>query len=157
MVKEEYKAEARFLRAWYRAILLRHCGGMALIGDDVYEAVEEAAKERNSYADCVEYIVDETNKTVETLPVEGGENKFGRVTRGACKALISRTCLYAASKLLNGSDFVPADFSRELLGYPIYDKERWKAAVDTVPDVIKIKQYNLYIRNENKNNEAHLG
>ena len=39
--KEEYKAEARFLRAWYYAMLLRHYGGVALIGDDVYETVEE--------------------------------------------------------------------------------------------------------------------
>ena len=37
VAKEEYKAEARFLRAWYYAMLLRHYGGVALIGDDVYE------------------------------------------------------------------------------------------------------------------------
>ena len=42
VAKEEYKAEARFLRAWYYAMLLRHYGGVALIGDDVYETVEEA-------------------------------------------------------------------------------------------------------------------
>ena len=78
--KEEYKAEARFLRAWYYAMLLRHYGGVALIGDDVYETVEEAIKERNSYADCVEYIVDEANKAAETLPVERSGNIFGRVT-----------------------------------------------------------------------------
>lgn len=155
--KEEYKAEARFLRAWYYAMLLRHYGGVALIGDDVYETVEEAIKERNSYADCVEYIVDEANKAAETLPVERSGNKFGRVTRGACKALISRVRLYAASKLFNGSDFAPADFPKELLGYPTYDKERWKIAVDAALDVIKMKQYDLYIRNEDENNEAYPG
>ena len=152
-----YKAEARFLRAWYYAMLLRHYGGVALIGDDVYETVEEAIKERNSYADCVEYIVDEANKAAETLPVERSGNKFGRVTRGACKALISRVRLYAASKLFNGSDFAPADFPKELLGYPTYDKERWKIAVDAALDVIKMKQYDLYIRNEDENNEAYPG
>lgn len=128
--KEEYKAEARFLRAWYYAMLLRHYGGVALIGDDVYETVEEAIKERNSYADCVEYIVDEANKAAETLPVERSGNKFGRVTRGACKALISRVRLYAASKLFNGSDFAPADFPKELLGYPTYDKETFSGEIN---------------------------
>ena len=122
-----------------------------------YETVEEAIKERNSYADCVEYIVDEANKAAETLPVERSGNKFGRVTRGACKALISRVRLYAASKLFNGSDFAPADFPKELLGYPTYDKERWKIAVDAALDVIKMKQYDLYIRNEDENNEAYPG
>ena len=82
------------------------------------------------------------------MPVERSGNKFGRVTRGACKALISRVCLYAASKLFNGSDFAPADFPKELLGYPTYDKERWKIAVDAALDVIKMKQYDLCIRNE---------
>jgi len=122
-----------------------------------YETVEEAIKERNSYADCVEYIVDEANKAAETLPVERSGNKFGRVTRGACKALISRVRLYAASKLFNGSDFAPTDFPKELLGYPTYDKERWKIAVDAALDVIRMKQYDLYIRNEDENNEAYPG
>ena len=93
------------------------------------------------------------------INVKAGENgnKFGRVTRGACKALISRVRLYAASKLFNGSDFAPSDFPKELLGYPTYDKERWKIAVDAALDVIKMKQYDLYIRNEDENNEAYPG
>lgn len=44
-----------------------------------------------------------------------------------------------------------------MLGYPTYDKERWKIAVDAALDVIKMKQYDLYIRNEDENNEAYPG
>lgn len=155
--KTEYKAEARFLRAWYYAMLLRHYGGVALIGDDVYETVEEAMKERNSYAECVEYIVSEANKAAETLPAERSGNKFGRITQGACKALISRIRLYAASKLYNGSDFAPSDFPKELVGYPTYDKERWKTAVDAALDVIKMQKYSLYVRNKDENDKEYPG
>lgn len=155
--KTDYKAEARFLRAWYYAMLLRHYGGIPLIGDEVHETVEESMKERNSYADCVEYIVNEANKAAEDLPMERSGNKFGRITQGACKALISRVRLYAASKLFNGSDFAPSDYPKELLGYPTYDKKRWKTAVDAALDVIKMQRYDLYIRNKDENSNDYPG
>lgn len=157
IAKTEYKAEARFLRAWYYAMLLKHYGGVALMGDEVYETVEEAIKTRDSYADCVEYIVAEANKAAETLPVKRSGNKFGRITQGACKALISRVRLYAASKLFNGSDFAPSDYPKELLGYLSYDKERWKLAVDAALDVIKMRQYDLYIRNKDESDKEYPG
>ena len=155
--KTEYKAEARFLRAWYYAMLLKHYGGVALIGDDIYETVEEAQKARNSYADCVEYIVTEANKAAEDLPVSRSGLKHGRISKGACKALISRVRLYAASKLFNGSDFAPGGYPKELVGYPDNDKERWKLAVDAALDVIKMQQYDLFIRHKNENGEAYPG
>ena len=34
--KELYAAEARFLRAWYYFVLVRHYGGVPLIGDTIY-------------------------------------------------------------------------------------------------------------------------
>ncbi len=155
--KTEYKAEARFLRAWYYAMLLRHYGGVPLVYDDIYESVAEAQKERNSYADCVEYIVDEANKAAEDLPPTRSGNKFGRITSGACKALISRVRLYAASKLFNGSDFAPADYPKELVGYPEADQERWKLAVDAALDVIKSGRYKLYIHDKDENGNDYPG
>jgi hypothetical protein len=35
-VKTQMKAEARFLRAWYYAILVKHYGGVHLVGDSIY-------------------------------------------------------------------------------------------------------------------------
>lgn len=160
MVESEkvlYKAEARFLRAWYYAMLLRHYGGIPIIGDDIYETVEEAMKERDSYAECVEYIVKEANLAAENLPQTRSGNKFGRITNGACKALISRVRLYAASKLFNGSDFAPTDYPREIVGYADYDRERWKLAVDAALEVIKMSQYSLYIRQKDESDNDYPG
>ena len=152
-----YKAEARFLRAWYYAMLLRHYGGVPLIGDEIYESVEESMKERDSYADCVEYIVKEAEQAAADLPHVRSGNKFGRITYGACKSLIARIRLYAASKLFNGSDFAPSDYPRELVGYTTYDKERWKLAIEAAREVIKQNQYHLYIRQKNENDVDYPG
>ena len=40
-------------------MLLRHYGGVPLIGDNIYEIDDEMKTSRDTYADCVEYIVSE--------------------------------------------------------------------------------------------------
>lgn len=145
--KTQYKAEVRFLRAWYYAMMWRHYGGVPLIGDNIYEVEDEMKMSRDTYADCVKYIVDECNLAAKDLPdVFSGEDN-GRATAGACKGLISRIRLYEASKLFNGSDFgKSANFPKELIGYPTYDKERWKTAADAALDVIKMNRFAIYSR-----------
>lgn len=122
-------------------------GGVPLIGDTIYEVSDDMKTKRDTYADCVKYIVDECKLAAEDLPdIFSGINN-GRASAGACKGLISRVRLYEASKLFNGSDFgKSANFPKELIGHPEYDKERWKTAVDAALDVIKMNRYDIYIR-----------
>ena len=115
-VKQQYKAEARFLRAWYYAMLLRHYGGVPLIGDNIYEVDDDMKTSRDTYADCVEYIVNECELAARDLPNKFRGINTGRATAGSCKGLISRVRLYEASKLFNGSDFgKSAGFPKELM------------------------------------------
>ncbi|MBB4045127.1 hypothetical protein GGR06_002937 [Bacteroides reticulotermitis] len=144
-VKKQYKAEARFLRAWYYSMLLRHYGGVPLIGDNIYEVDDDMKTSRDTYADCVKYIVDECNLAALDLPDKFRGINTGRATAGSCKGLISRIRLYEASALFNGSDFgKTSDFPKELIGYIEYDKERWKVAVDAALDVIKMNTFAIY-------------
>lgn len=147
--KTTYKAEARFLRAWYYHILLRHYGGVPLIGDEVYEPEDAMKTERDTWEDCVSYIVQECEVAGRVLPTRISGKNEGRITDSACKALISRVLLYAASPLYNGGDFAPAGFPKDLLGYPEYDQERWKAAVDAARAVITTNQWKLFERHIN--------
>jgi hypothetical protein len=88
--KTQMKAEARFLRAWYYFNLIEHYGGMPLIGDTLYTYTDHIPVARNTFADCVNYIVSECNAAAASLPnVQTGLN-YGRASRGACLALISR-------------------------------------------------------------------
>lgn len=142
--KTTYKAEARFLRAWYYFILLRHYGGVPLIGDHVYNAADSIKTKRDNFSDCVDYIVNECQIAGKDLPARRTGRDNGRIGDGVCKALISRLRLYAASPLYNGSSFAPSAEYQSLLGYPQYDKERWKLAVDAARDVISLNRYRLF-------------
>lgn len=157
--KTQYKAEARFLRAWYYAMLLRHYGGVPLIGDDIYtvEEMDKIKTKRDTYADCVEYIIKECKLAASDLPDVFTGNDNGRATRGACLGLISRLRLYAASPLFNGSDFAKDTKIKDLVGYPEYDQERWKQAMDAALDVIRMNKFQLYIRHKDADGNAELG
>ena len=80
-------------------MLLRHYGGVPLIGDNVYDVDDKMKTSRDTYADCVKYIVEECELAAKDLPdvFSGPEN--GRATAGACKGLVSRIRLYEASAL----------------------------------------------------------
>jgi hypothetical protein len=142
--KTTYKAEARFLRAWYYFILVKHYGGVPLIGDVVYTAEDEIKTERNTFAECIDYILSECDAAAPDLIVRPAGYDYGRVGSGACKGLKSRVLLYAASPLYNGGAEVPAGYPKELVAYPDYDKNRWKAAMDAAQDVIMLNVYALY-------------
>lgn len=146
-LKRTYAAEARFLRAWYYSILLKHYGGVPIIGDIVYTALDEIPAVRNTYEECVNYIVSECEAAAEDLSIKPSGRDFGRVGAGACMALKARVLLYAASPLHNGSDFAPTPLN-ELVGYPSYGQERWKRAADAAQDVIDLQAYSLYMDND---------
>lgn len=161
-VKTRYKAEARFLRAWYYAMLLRHYGGIPLIGDNVYsieDAVDGVMKtSRDTFSDCVDYIVEECEMAAKDLPDTFSGINNGRASRGACLGLISRIRLYAASKLFNGSDFgTDTNIPKDLIGYPEYDKERWKTAMEAARNVLLMNKYSIYTRHKTKENADETG
>jgi len=141
-------AEARFLRAWYYFLLLRHYGGVPLIGDAIYGLEDDINTERSTFEECVEYIVSECNEAYKDLPYKPMGINNGRAGGGACHALISRVRLYAASPLFNGSNFAEDGYNKELVGYLAYDANRWKVAMEAAQSVISSGFYGLYIDNE---------
>lgn len=160
-LKQRLKAEARFLRAWYYSILLRHYGGVPIIGDTIYQEKDQMKGKRDTYDACVQYIVNECKLAEKDLAIRPSGRLYGRASGGACKALIARLKLYAASPLFNGnSDIVSgSNCPAELLGYPEYNAERWKDAMDAAMEVIRLGQYKLFELHTDplKNNEPDPG
>jgi len=156
--KDRYISEALFLRAWYYFILMRHYGGVPLIGNHIYDADSDIKTTRNTWAECVEYVTQQCDSIVQlnTLPARRSGNENGRATTAAALALKARCLLYAASPLFNGSDFAPADL-KELVGYPSYDQERWKTALDAARAVISTGTYKLFIRSTDFDGAAEPG
>lgn len=151
--KTVYKAEARFLRAWYYFVLLRHYGGVPLLGDNIYTDKDEIPMKRATYVEMIDYIVSECEAAAKDLPARRGGRQWGRISSSICYALESRLYLYAASKLHNGvSAEVTSDPAMvELLGYPTYDKERWKTAADAAARVISMGLFDLYSYHKDNN------
>jgi hypothetical protein len=144
--KQRYEGEARFLRAWYYSLLLKHYGGIPMVGDEIFELGDEIPLTRNTYAQCVDYIISELNAAGELLPTDPSGRDYGRAGAGACLALKARVLLFAASPLHNGTDY-EAPYN-ELLGYPENDMNRWKLAMDAAESVIGLGSYSLYVDNE---------
>jgi len=144
-LRTRLKAEARFLRAWYYSILLKHYAGVPLIGDKVFEPADDFNLERNTYEECVNYIVSELDAAMKDLPSSQSQivTDYGRVTKGACMGLKSRVLLYAASPLFNGGN-AGSGTLKSITGYTDADQQRWKAAADAANDVIVSGAYSLY-------------
>lgn len=154
-----YKAEARFLRAWYYFLLLRHYGGVPLLGDTVYDNddVDNINMKRSSFAEVVDYIVSECNAAAADLPVRTMANTFGRACAGSCMGLISRTLLYAASPLYNGNPITTDAKLAPLVGYTEFDQERWKQAAEAARRLIATGMWQVYIRHQDDSGNAKPG
>ena len=142
---KRWKAEARFLRAFFYFELLKRYGGVPLIGDRVFDSGDDIQLPRNSFAECVDYIVSEcdavkTQVFIEPVPAPD----FGKASRGSAIALKARVLLYAASPLYNGG--VPAAASaaqKAVMGYPEYDLNRWDLAAKAANELLTLNVYTL--------------
>ncbi|RYE19778.1 MAG: RagB/SusD family nutrient uptake outer membrane protein [Sphingobacteriales bacterium] len=141
--KRHRKAEAHFLRAWYYAMLIKHYGGVPIIGDTIYNYTDAIPVKRNTYEECVNYILAQCDSAIaiKDLPDTQTDISYGRVSRGACLALKSRVLLYAASPLFNGENPYGSD---PLVGYPTAVAGRWITAARAANRVIGLKKYNLF-------------
>lgn len=142
-VRYAWKAEARFIRALFYFELLKRYGGVPLMGDKVRTLGDDVQVPRSSFADCVNYIVNECDAIKDSLrpnPIAAPELNSHRATRGAALALKARVLLYAASPLFNGQNI---DAGNPLTGYGSYDKARWKLAADAARELIDEKTFTL--------------
>ena len=150
----DYKAQARFVRAYYYWILLRKYGPIPILPDegiDYTKDYDEIATPRNSYEECAEYISDEMLLAAKDLPLHRDEQAVARPTRGAALATRAKALLYAASPLANGNTDEVAqelvdDQGRKLLSTD-YDEKKWAKAAAAAKDVIEMGVYELYTAN----------
>ncbi|MEO0473779.1 MAG: RagB/SusD family nutrient uptake outer membrane protein [Bacteroidota bacterium] len=125
------KAEMRFLRANLYAKLIRYYGGVPIIEralglDDDFDLA------RNSYEECVDFIVKELDEAAAVLPLTRPDSEFGRATQLAALAVKSRTLLHAAS---------PLHDPNTMPNGPLYDytkSSKWQDAADAAKEVMDL-------------------
>lgn len=142
--REYWTGQVRFLRAWYIFTLLKHYGGIPLIGDKIFGDNEKIDIARSSYETCIKYLTGELDAAAAALPhsYRPGDVNQLRVTKGTALAVKARMLLYAASPLFNSGP--RADDPEHLLSFPGADPERWKQASDAAKAVISLGVYSLY-------------
>ncbi|MCW3804461.1 RagB/SusD family nutrient uptake outer membrane protein [Plebeiibacterium marinum] len=148
----DYKAQARFVRAYYYWLLLRKYGPIPLLPDegiDYTDSYEDIALPRNSYEECAAYISSEMVLAARDLKTYRDEQSIGRPTRGAALATRAMVLLYAASPLANGNTDGYAqqltDDEGRLLLSTEYNEEKWAKAAAAAKDVIELGVYDLYV------------
>ena len=128
---EVLKGEMKFLRANLYSKLIRFYGGVPIM-ERALGLNDEFNLPRNSYQECVEFIVRELDEAAEMLPETRPDAEFGRATKLSALAVKSRTLLYAASKL-HDPGTAPNG--------PLYDynkASKWQDAADAAKQVIDL-------------------
>ncbi|MDW3648733.1 MAG: RagB/SusD family nutrient uptake outer membrane protein [Bacteroidia bacterium] len=131
-LRDQLLGESYFLRAYYYHQLLRFYGGVPII-DRPYELNEDYSIARNTFQECIEFIVSDLDQAAQLL--NGKNPEAGRATQIAAMSLKARVLLYAASDLhdaatAQANSSTLSGFSNiELLAYVGGDRNaRWRAA-----------------------------
>ena len=143
-LKERFTGEVHFLRAYLYSQLVNLYGGVPII-QTTYGLNDDFKIARNTYADCINFIISDCDSAASMLPeVNTGVNN-GRATKGAALALKSEILLYAASDLHNNNAKFSEFSNPSLLGYTDGDKnERWTKAKNAAKAVIDLNLYRLF-------------
>jgi hypothetical protein len=98
--KNQMLGEAYFLRAFYFNEIVKRFGGMPIMDENrILMPDDNMQFERDSYKNCVDFMLVDLEKAIEMLPATLTENEYGRATKGAALALKARILLFAASPL----------------------------------------------------------
>jgi starch-binding outer membrane protein, SusD/RagB family len=138
--RDKLLGEVYFLRAYYYHQLLRFYGGVPII-TKLYDLNEDYSTDRNTWEECVNFIVSDLDKAADLL--DGITMEEGRASKLAALALKSRVLLYAASDLHDmtkasaASPTIAGYAKKELLGYTSgVQATRWQTAKDAALAVL---------------------
>lgn len=134
-----WKAEARFLRAYFHFELLKRFGPIPLVTSSLSVNGDYNDTERPTMDECVDFITRECDAAAADMDLTPwrDESALGHATKGAALALKSRLLLYAASPLyLNWEDTSESNLPTNIA--------KWAAAAKAAKAVIDLGQYALH-------------
>lgn len=141
---KRWKAEVKFLKAYYHYLLLRMYGPIPLIKENlpISASVEKVKVLREPVDDCFEYIISLLDEAIPDLPLilENERTEAGRATSPIASAVKAKILVEAASPLFNGNtDY--ASFKRKSDGVQYFnqtfDIKKWEKAATACKDAIE--------------------
>ena len=132
--KTKWKAEAKFLKAYYHFYLLRMYGPIPLIRTSlpISGSIEEVRTYREPFDDCVLYISQLLDEAAVDLPflVDDRTTELGRITKPIALSVKAQLLVMAASPLFNGNpDYADVKDNRGVHLFPTdYVQSKWDSA-----------------------------
>lgn len=144
--RSRWKAEVKFLKAYYHFWLFKSYGPIPIIRENlpIFVNTEDVKVYRDPVDDVVNYIVELIDEAVVDLPlrVTSEAIELGRITQPIALAIKARVLSTAASPLFNGNtDFASVVDNR---GMPLfntaYDPNKWQLAADAAKEAIEVAE-----------------
>ncbi len=145
--KEQKIAEARFLRAFNYFYMVKRYGGVPLIVNlqQSTDPQEELYPTRNTEQEVYDFVISEAKEILDVLP-EIDDSNWGRPSRYAALALMSRAALYAGSIAQYGTVQLNGVIGIERNQANRYYQE----AAEASDQIIKSKRFVLFDQNSDK-------
>lgn len=161
-LKNQYRAEVKFLRGYYYWLLLRQYGPFVLLKELPADNTDWNSLARAPFDVCVDYICQMMDEAENGLPLhwQGNMTWIGKPNKIVCKAVKSIVLTTAASPQWNGNK--EYESFRNPDGTPLvnttFDINKWHRAAAASKAVIEISENNpeaklrLYRNDENGDN-----
>ncbi len=104
--KKQWKAEVKFLKAYYHFNLIRKWGPIPIIRESlpIDATIEEVRVFRDPIDECFDFVIELLDEAIPDLPLENASvDEYGRVNQAIAAALKARVMVYAASPLFNNN------------------------------------------------------
>ena len=111
--KNQWKAEAKFLKAYYHFLLISNYGPIPIVDVNLpISASDEAVRlDRKTVDECFRYVVETIDAAITDLPERIiGNNDIGRIDQVIAKSIKAKALLYSASPLFNGNTSLYGSF-----------------------------------------------
>jgi hypothetical protein len=143
----EWKAQVKFLKAYYHFLLLRQYGPIVIADKSIpMDALdEELFNKRSKVDDCFDYIIRLINEAIPDLKPRASDTELGQIDQVIAVSIKARVLLFRASPFFNGN----SDFYRDFLDFdgkpffPIeYKAEKWQDALVAIDEAIALCKAN---------------
>lgn len=131
-LRERYKAEVRFIRAFSYFTMVNAFGDVPLVTHVLGTAESELNIPRTAKAEVIAFILSELSSAATILPTSyagGKHNEVGRITKGAALALKARVLLYNERY----SEAAEAASEVMAMGYQLFSSNQ-ESTLDTADD-----------------------
>lgn len=151
--KNRWKAEVKFLKAYYHFYLLRMYGPIPIKRENlpINASPEEVKVYRDPVDEGFDYVVELIDEALPDLPVSifAESTELGRITQPAALSIKAYVLVVAASPLFNGNpDYANFTDNRGVrLFSQEYDPQKWVKAMEAAKEAIDLSEslgYKLY-------------